>query len=567
MTVSIAKVRGGKKSYYESELEVTPESYYLRERISQNKFVGEGAELWGISEQIISADNHAFHALFRGEHPQTDEPLIRGRNTERVYQQEQGSATHKAVRAYDLTFSPPKSVSIIEALSWAAGDTQTARQVWQSHERAVRATLHHVEKQLLFTRTGAGGSHRERVDSVCALIHHNTSRPVSIDRHPDPQLHTHALLFNAGVLPGGQTGAIDAWPLFRAHHRLGEIYHHRLQQELHQELGFSFRQVKLKKGWSFEIEGVPRTLIGEFSQRRREIEQKLTGSESSKQVRKEVLATRKPKAEGLDRAALLASWQETARKYDFDVQAFVHSRAQKQVEKRETPSQKRVAASVPPHSQTTVHVETQQPVEPRPMLRHRAPLAGDGRFSSVVSRRLLHLPKPSTPKQPAVSQKTKRLQRKFLWLYATGKISRSTYLRVVEGRGLPTSRFGIDVAYATYRISQAQRLYLYHKHGLGLPKGAPTTKVSINLAYATRQITAGQRLYLLHRQKRSQVQFATLHKPEMKRVLKKMVKQKVSGRSPEESRVRPSILKKLAIHPFKTQTLQPQQNRHRRPRP
>ena len=528
MVVSIAKVRAGKKSYYESELE----SYYLKECISQNKFVGQGAERWGINEQVILADNHAFHALFRGEHPQTGEPLIRGTNTERVYRQGQESTTHKAVRAYDLTFSPPKSVSIVEALSWADGDTQTAQQVWQCHERAVRSTLDYVEKRLLFTCTGAGGCYRERVDGVFALIHHNTSRPVSSDRHPDPQCHTHVLLFNAGVLKDGRTGAIDGQPLFCSHHRLGAMYRQKLQQELYQELGFSFRHVQLKKGWSFEIKGVPQSLIREFSQRRIGIEQALQGNESPKQVRKGVLATRKAKVEDLDRTTLLASWQETGRQHGFDIQTFLHGRFVEEIQPH----------AAPRHMMLPAHAS--------------------------VTRRLMSVPKPSVPRGHSVSQKGKQLKRKFLWLYATGKISRKTYLRVVEGRGLPSSRLGIDVAYATYKIGQAQRLYLYHKYGYGLPKGIPRTQVSINLAYATRQITAGQRLYLLHHQTRSQAVPAIDRKPEMKRVLRRMAQPKAEH-LPKRRWVHPSILKQLATLCLQKQTIQPQLKPQvkRRPRP
>lgn len=565
MTVSTAKVRGGKKSYYESELEETPEGYYLGERISLNKFFGQGARQWGLDEQVIAADNHAFHALFGGKNPQTGEPLIRGTKTERVYQQGQETTHHKSVRALDLTFSPPKSVSIVEALSWATGDTHTAKTVWQCHERAVRETLKYVEKKLLFTRTGAGGRYRERIDGVFALIHHNTSRPVSASRHPDPQLHTHVLLFNAGIRSDGTTGAIDAWPLFRSHHRLGAIYHRKLQQELHQHLGFTFRQVKLEKGWCFEIKGVPQALIREFSQRRLEIEKKLTGQESSKQVRKEVLATRKAKVEGLDRTTLLASWLETAHRHNFDVQALVRGRAQKMTasQNRQLPETKPTTNSSPVLDGSTYQSNEDAKVQPHSI----KPLGGSTRLTKdafVVTRRLIRTPKPSVSRTPYTSRKAQRLKQKFLWLYATGKISRATYLRVVEGRGLPKSRLGIDFAYATYRISQAQRLYLYHKHGYGLPKGAPTGIVSINLAYATRQITAGQRLYLLHRHKRLTKPPDVKRSPELKRLFQHMVQKRQQAPLPKRSRDRPSILSH--INRLRSQK-QIQQNRKLRLQP
>ena len=621
MTVSIAKVTAGKQPYYESELEVTQEAYYLKERISQNQYVGQGAAAWGLNGQTIEAGNPVFGSLFRGEHPITGDPLIRGTKTERQY----GQASYKAVRAYDLTFSPPKSVSIIEALSWTTGDTQAEKQVWDCHERAVKATLRYVDDKLLFTRTGAGGRQRERVHGTFALIHHNTSRPVSAERYPDPQLHTHALLFNAGVRSDGRTGAIDARPLFRSHHRLGDIYHRTLQQELQQTFGFCFHHVPLKKGWSFEIEGVPHNLIREFSQRRLAIEQVLQGNETPKQVRKEVLATRKAKPQTVDRAALLMAWQQTAERHQFDVRQFLHRPVKQEQPPRETerrevslplseptqrqaqpsqnllkplpsaqaarpvvPSRHSAAPSRPASSRQAMQrirdrLAVQPELPPVEQDKRDIPLspqrdevtaqrqarpthqpAASAPFGAV-SRRLIHPPRPIARDRSSSARKVKRLHRKFLWLYATGRINRRTYLRVVEGRGLPASRWGIDFAYATYRISQAQRLHLYHKYGYGLPKGTPTSPVGINLAYATHQITAGQRLYLLHRRQKPRERLTLQHKPEMRQALKQRIQLSNPQHLPADRPARPSILKQIATVRSPTSSVQSQPPVKQRP--
>lgn len=81
---------------------------------------------------------------------------------------------------FDLTFSAPKSVSLVFGTAEpAVGDA-----VRQAHERAVREASGYVERSASFARRGYGGTVLEPATGrVAAAFRHRTSRA------GDPQLH------------------------------------------------------------------------------------------------------------------------------------------------------------------------------------------------------------------------------------------------------------------------------------------------------------------------------------------------------------------------------------------
>lgn len=60
---------------------------------------------------------------------------------------------HASVAAWDCTFSPPKSVSLL----WAAGDRNVRAQVWAAHLAAVDAGLAYLEEHAAYVRVGCNG--------------------------------------------------------------------------------------------------------------------------------------------------------------------------------------------------------------------------------------------------------------------------------------------------------------------------------------------------------------------------------------------------------------------------
>jgi conjugative relaxase-like TrwC/TraI family protein len=89
------------------------------------------------------------------------------------------------VTGFALSFSPPKSVSLVGAF----GGPAVAGEVRAAHEAAVRAALAFLEDHAAFSRTGKGGMFQVDTEGfVAAAFTHRTSRA------GDPQLHSHVLV-------------------------------------------------------------------------------------------------------------------------------------------------------------------------------------------------------------------------------------------------------------------------------------------------------------------------------------------------------------------------------------
>ena len=119
----------------------------------------------------------------------------------------------KARSLYDMTFSAPKSVSVMAVV---AGDE---RQV-AAHTTAVREALEEAEKYSA-TRVRLAGLNENRATGnwIVASYTHDTSRQL------DPQLHTHAVAANL-TYDGteGRWKALQASGLYERRSYLTEVY-------------------------------------------------------------------------------------------------------------------------------------------------------------------------------------------------------------------------------------------------------------------------------------------------------------------------------------------------------
>lgn len=96
-----------------------------------------------------------------------------------------GRVVTRRVPGFDLTFSAPKSVSVL----FGVGDAELRAAIRDAHDRAVGEALAHVEREAGVTRRGAGGTIVIRGRGlIAAPFRHRTSRA------GDPQLHTHVLV-------------------------------------------------------------------------------------------------------------------------------------------------------------------------------------------------------------------------------------------------------------------------------------------------------------------------------------------------------------------------------------
>ncbi|MGI8862969.1 MAG: MobF family relaxase [Solirubrobacteraceae bacterium] len=274
--------------YYERQVAAGIEDYYAARGEAPGRWIGGGCGGLGVSGKV---DREAFLALMDGRDPRSGDSLRPPHGRTRV-------------AAFDLTFSAPKSVSVLLAIA----EEGTSHALVVAHERAVGAALAYVEREACFTRRGKNGVRRVQGEGfVGAAYRHRLSRA------GDPQLHTHVVVAN-------MTGAEGRWTSLEAHgiyeHKsaTGAIYRAVLRAGLRDRLPWiSWRPAG--RGL-FEIEGVPPAVLREFSRRRVEIEERalaLTGAPASGLSRERLegiaLATRRAKEYGVDGAR----WREEAR--------------------------------------------------------------------------------------------------------------------------------------------------------------------------------------------------------------------------------------------------------------
>jgi TrwC relaxase len=108
-----------------------------------------------------------------------------------------------AVAGFDMTFTPPKSVSTM----WALADRATREAVFDAHRAAVEQALAFFERTALFTWTGtAGCQQRPTRGMLTAAFDHWDSRA------GDPNLHTHVVVANKVQGLDGRWRSVDFRP-------------------------------------------------------------------------------------------------------------------------------------------------------------------------------------------------------------------------------------------------------------------------------------------------------------------------------------------------------------------
>ncbi|MFA9444439.1 MobF family relaxase [Egicoccus sp. AB-alg6-2] len=254
---------------------------------------------------------------------QTPDPFERWQ----ARQQLARSGPQASVAAWDATFSPVKSVSLL----WAAGDRNIQQQTWAAHLAAVDAGLGYLQQHAAFVRAGRNGIRVLDTDGlVVARMNEWTSRD------GDMQLHTHCLILNrARTTEDGRWRALDGRALLAAKVGAAAIYHRVLEAELSRRLDVAWRD---RPDGLRELDGVSDELIEAFSTRRRaittEVDRLATayqdryGTPPPAAVRHRMaqdatLATRRSKRDPTPDEALDA-WEATARRHGTDLAALPH---------------------------------------------------------------------------------------------------------------------------------------------------------------------------------------------------------------------------------------------------
>lgn len=278
-----------------------PVDYYLDPDEPPGRWWGAGRHALDL-DGAVDADD--LRAVLEGTDPRTQRPLGR-------------RFGETSARGFDATFSAPKSVSVLWALT---PDPWVRAEVLAAHDAAVEAALGWLQRHGAVTRRGRDGVDQVDADGLTvALFRQHTSRT------SDPQLHTHALISSKVRDATGRWLALDARFLKYQQRSIGWIYDAALRAELTQRLGVAWTAID---GGQADIVGIEPALRDLFSQRSRQVEAKLAdlirrwtsehdGAEPDARTiaaleRRAVRASRPAKGHGLDPAALRSEWVATA---------------------------------------------------------------------------------------------------------------------------------------------------------------------------------------------------------------------------------------------------------------
>jgi conjugative relaxase-like TrwC/TraI family protein len=289
--LSIGKLGAGQESYYLSQVASGVEDYYTGNGETAGRWIGNAATRLGLVGEVASDD---LRAVLAGRHPRTGDQLS-------------GRLGGRRVPGWDLTFSAPKSVSILYGL----GDPTISSAALRAHEAAVAEGIAYLDRHAVVTRRKIDGTitHIDGAGLVIAAFRHRTSRA------GDPQLHTHCLAANLVEHPGGW-GALHSPVLYRHARTAGFVYQAVLRAELTERLGVSWGPIR--NGLA-DIDGIDPALLRAFSKRRVEIEARLEtiGDSTPRAAQIATLDTRRTKEYDVEPQSLTDRWRAEAADHGF----------------------------------------------------------------------------------------------------------------------------------------------------------------------------------------------------------------------------------------------------------
>ncbi|MDQ0691455.1 MobF family relaxase [Arthrobacter sp. W4I7] len=274
MTMSIARLsaQSGLRYLFKTtmmdDLTTAPPNattYYMKAGTPEGRWIGSGLQgiNRGAGDVVTESDAKAVFDL--AAHPDTYAPLGRPHSRPTAVENKTGPPTVRhAVVGFDLTFSVPKSVSVL----WALSPRSTQDQILRTHHEAVQATLAWLEEQVIHTRAGRNGvAHVGSRGVIAAAFDHWESRT------GDPQLHTHLVIANRiKRITDGAWVTLDSRTLYKAAVAASEHYNGLLFDALHKQLGTDTDiriPVISTHNPSQQLTGIDEDLIREFSNRSR----------------------------------------------------------------------------------------------------------------------------------------------------------------------------------------------------------------------------------------------------------------------------------------------------------
>jgi conjugative relaxase-like TrwC/TraI family protein len=230
-----------------------------------------------------------FERLLEGRHPRTGRPIGSGRTT---------------VAAFDLTFSAPKSASVLFAL----GGEDAARRVVAAHAEAVAGALSYLERHGV-TAARRSGTERGVIPTTGVIAGRFTH---AVNRNGDPHLHSHVVMANLVHGVDGRWSGCDRRGIDAHRQAASAVYESHLRAAMTSALGLHWSGVH---GRTAEIVGVSPLLLGEFSSRGADIRRHMheVGARSGRGARVAWAATRPAKVPPPPYRDLVVEWESRAR--------------------------------------------------------------------------------------------------------------------------------------------------------------------------------------------------------------------------------------------------------------
>lgn len=278
------RLRAGEVAYYTDPV--------ARGWEAPGRWVGRGSGLV-VEDAGGDVDPRALAQLTRGRRPD-GAPLAAGPRT---------------LGGWDVTFSAPKSLSVV----WAASPDGDARRIEQAVNASVDAAAGYLESNALWARAGRAEA------MVAAAFRHGTSRA------GDPHLHDHLVVANLAPVDG-RWYAAEGHTLAVHLHTAGTVFHAQLRHETTTSLGLSWHR---SPGGYWQIEGVDEALRRSFSRRRQQVEEVLAahGGRRPQAARLAALVDRPPRDGRTTVEACRPGWARQCAEAGFDPVALPRSTA------------------------------------------------------------------------------------------------------------------------------------------------------------------------------------------------------------------------------------------------
>ncbi|MCK0117010.1 relaxase domain-containing protein [Isoptericola sp. S6320L] len=236
--------------------------YYTRPGTPAGIWVGSAVPGLGLAVGDEATREQAERVFSRFAHPVTGTPLG---TPPRQLHAARAQESPEQVSGFDLTFSIPKSVSVI----WGVADRETQAAIMSAHRKAIGRTLDWFETEVASTRSGRAGATTAGVRGVIAIAYDHFET-----RDGDPHLHTHVALANRVRRSfDGKWLTLDGRTVYRSAVAMSELHENALLDLLHERLGMSFVErerpdARSARSVVADVAGFPPDLVDRFSSRR-----------------------------------------------------------------------------------------------------------------------------------------------------------------------------------------------------------------------------------------------------------------------------------------------------------